>query len=164
VILNDINTGRVRKARKRVGRGPGSGHGKTSGRGSKGAKARTGHHLRPMFAGNSVPFFMRFPKRGMGKRFVRSFAVVNISDLARYKSGETVDPARLKSDGLLKVRGALVKVLGDGRIEAALTVQAHAFSKSAEEKITAAGGTVVRIESAQPAASSKTGTPEGKAE
>ena len=146
MILNNVKVGRIRKAPKRAGRGPSSGLGKTSGRGYKGAKARTGHHLRPMFGGNQVPFFMKFPKRGMGKRFVHAFTVINVSGLARYKAGETVDPERLVKDGVLKTVSGGLKVLGDGKLEAALTVKAHAFSKSAEEKIAAAGGSVVRME------------------
>lgn len=145
MILNDVKNKRISRSRKRVGRGPGSGHGKTSGRGHKGTKSRTGVHFRPMFAGNMIPFFMKFPKRGMGKRFVRGFAVVNLAQLSRYASGESVDPARLEADRVVKTRGLPLKVLGNGRLETALTVKAHAFSRSAEEKIVAAGGSVVRL-------------------
>jgi len=146
VILNDVKKGKLSRPRKRVGRGPSSGHGKTSGRGAKGALSRSGHHTRPMFAGNTLPLFMRFPKRGMGKRFVRASTIINVGDLARYAAGETVDPERLARDGVLKRAPALLKVLGNGNVEVGLTVKAQAFSQSAREKIEAVGGTVEVIE------------------
>ncbi len=144
--LGDLRPARgARKPRKRVGRGPGSGHGKTSTRGHKGHKARSGGGKEPGFEGGQMPLYRRIPKRGFRNRFRREFAVVNVADLARrFPQGGEVTPETLAQAGLLKGEGRLVKVLADGELRAGqpLTVRAHAFSKSAAEKIQAAGGRV----------------------
>lgn len=148
MILNDIKKGRISKSRKRVGRGKGSGKGKQSGKGHGGAISRSGHHVRPMFAGVALPLFMKFPKVGFGKRFARDYTTINTEDLGRYASGDTIDAERLLKDKVIKKMPYGLKVLGKGDLSVSLTVKAHAFSKSAEEKITAAGGTVVKVENA----------------
>ena len=133
-----------RKRRKRVGRGPSSGHGKTSTRGHKGQKARSGGGKEPGFEGGQMPLYRRIPKRGFTNPFRREFAVVNVADLARlFPQGADVTLDALATAGLVKkAQGRLVKVLGDGELPAghALTVHAHAFSKAAAGKIQAAGG------------------------
>lgn len=126
------------KKRKRVGRGPGSGLGKTAGRGSKGQKSRSGYSRRLGFEGGQMPLIRRVPKRGFTNIFRTSYSVVNLSDLEGWE-GE-VTPETLLAAGLVR-RGMPVKVLGDGECSAALTVKAHKFSKSARSKIEEAGGT-----------------------
>lgn len=143
--LGDLRPPRgARKPRKRVGRGPGSGHGKTSTKGHKGHKARSGGGKGPGFEGGQMPLYRRIPKRGFKNPFHREFAVVNLSDLARcFPKGGAVGPEALVGAGLVKAReSVLVKVLGDGELAAGavLTVRAHAFSKAAVAKIAAAGG------------------------
>ena len=126
-------------ARKRVGRGPGSGLGKTSGRGEKGQKSRTGYSGRPGFEGGQMPLIRRVPKRGFNNSIFRTeYAVINVSDLAGLE-GE-ITPEVLVRHGLVR-RGQPVKVLGDGEIGTAVQVKATKFSKSARAKIEAAGGT-----------------------
>ena len=133
-----------KKKRKRVGRGPGSGHGKTSTRGHTGLSARSGGGKGPGFEGGQMPLYRRIPKRGFKNPFRRAFAVVNLADLVRrFPEGGEVTPERLVEVGLLKRTAAgLVKVLADGecRTEAPLLVRAHAFSKAAVEKLQAVGG------------------------
>jgi len=124
-------------SKKRVGRGPGSGIGKTSGRGEKGQKSRTGYSSRPGFEGGQMPLIRRVPKRGFTNIWKTEYAVVNLSQLAELE-GE-VTPEVLVERGLVR-SGKKVKVLGDGEIGKALTVVANKFSKSAREKIEAAGG------------------------
>lgn len=126
------------KAKKRVGRGPGSGLGKTAGRGHNGQKSRSGYSRRIGFEGGQMPLVRRVPKRGFTNIFRKEYAVVNVSDLSRFEGGE-VSPDLLLENGLVR-RGLRVKVLGDGELATALTVKAHKFSKSAREKIEAAGG------------------------
>ena len=134
--------GKGRRRRKRVGRGPASGHGKTCGRGHKGAGARAGRMHTRSHAGGQVPFFRRFPKRGFNNPFGTRYAVVNVGDLERcFEAGETVDEVSLRRVGLLKGRADGVKVLGQGTLSKALTVRVEAFSAAAREKIVAAGGT-----------------------
>ena len=125
-----------RKVRIRVGRGLGSGLGKTSGRGHKGQNARTG------FEGGQMPLYRRLPKRGFKNIFAKEYAEVNVSSLNRFEDGATVDPAALVEAGILKNVCDGVRVLGNGEITKKLTVVANGFTKSAEEKITAAGGKV----------------------
>src|SRR5512134_281537 len=128
--------------RKRVGRGPGSGHGKTASRGSKGAKSRSGFRFRRGFEGGQMPLHRRVPKRGFHNPFRVEYAVVNLDAIAQtFEAGTVVTPELLRDRGLLRGRMAPVKVLGRGEIGHALTVQAHKFSGSASQKITAAGGT-----------------------
>ncbi|MDD5748728.1 MAG: 50S ribosomal protein L15 [Actinomycetota bacterium] len=129
-----------RKPPKRVGRGRGSGHGKTSGRGQKGQKARTS--LRTGFEGGQMPLFRRLPKLGGFKPVSRTeYQVLNVSDLERFDVGSVVDPDLLVRMRMVR-KGELVKILGNGEIEKSLTVKANAFSKSAIEKIKRAGGIV----------------------
>lgn len=125
-------------SKKRVGRGPGSGTGKTAGRGHKGQKSRAGYSQRLGFEGGQMPFIRRVPKRGFTNIFRKEYSVVNLRDLGFFV-GE-VSPEALLEKGLVR-RGQQVKVLGDGEIQVALTVKAHRFSRSAREKIEAAGGT-----------------------
>lgn len=130
-----------RKSRQRVGRGPSSGSGKTSGRGQKGQGARSGGKKGPGFEGGQLPIHMRLPKRGFNNRaFGTEYTVVNVSDLARFESGQTVTPDALVESRVIRKIGDGVKVLGDGELNVALTVKAHKFSKAAVEKIEAAGG------------------------
>ena len=128
-----------RKPRKRVGRGPGSGTGKTSARGHKGQGARAGGNVGTGFEGGQMPLARRLPKRGFKNPFRVSYQVINLSDLAGFAAGSEVNPQVLREAGMAK-RSTPVKVLGRGKVEASLTVRAHAFSKSAVAAITAAGG------------------------
>jgi large subunit ribosomal protein L15 len=137
----------VRKGRKRIGRGRGSGYGKTSGRGHKGAKSRSGYRRKPGFEGGQMPLIRRIPKRGFSNYLFRKhWAEINLDQLARFDAGSTVDPAALKAAGLVKGRFHGIVVLGRGDLESALTIRAHRFSKTAAEKIQAAGGTAEVIE------------------
>jgi large subunit ribosomal protein L15 len=146
----------ARRDRKRVGRGEGSGTGKTAGRGQKGYGSRSGSKRRARFEGGQNPIHMRMRKlRGPNKKMSMPFEMfrthtqpVNLSDLeARFDDGASVDPAGLKAAGLATRRGIPVKVLGNGELSKKLTVHAHGFSKSARERIEAAGGTCQVIES-----------------
>lgn len=125
--------------RKRVGRGPGSGHGKTAGRGSKGQKSRTGYRHMRGFEGGQMPLHRRVPKRGFTNIFRVEYDVVNIADLDRFEPGTTVTPEALAKAGLSR-KSRPVKILGDGEIKKALTVSAQKFSASAKARIEAAGG------------------------
>ncbi|MCX5736074.1 MAG: 50S ribosomal protein L15 [candidate division NC10 bacterium] len=131
-----------RHRRKIVGRGPGSGHGMTSGRGEKGQKARSGGGTRPGFEGGQLPLHRRVPKRGFVSLFRKEYEIINVKDLERFAPGTAVTPASLAEAGMLRVASAAVKILGEGSLSKTLTVSAHRFSKTAEEKIRAAGGTV----------------------
>lgn len=131
----------ARHAKKRVGRGPGSGHGKTSSRGEKGQKSRSGFSRKLGFEGGQMPLHRRLPKRGFTNIFKKDYAVVNVSDLERFDNGATVDEAALRAAGLVKGQHDGVKVLGDGELSKKLTVSATKFSKSAKEIIEKAGGT-----------------------
>lgn len=130
-----------RQARKRVGRGSGSGHGKTSGRGQKGLGQRSGGTVRLGFEGGQTPLARRLPKRGFNNINRKEYAIVNVEDLNRFEEGTTVTPALLIESGLVKKELSGVKILGNGELSKNLTVQAAKFSKSAEESIKAAGGT-----------------------
>ncbi|MCM1022851.1 MAG: 50S ribosomal protein L15 [Prevotella sp.] len=125
---------------KRVGRGHGSGNGKTAGKGHKGQNARSGGGVRPGFEGGQMPLARRIPKRGFNNVFAAKMSVVNVSDLAKFKEGTVVDADMLKAAGIVKKTGNGVKVLGKGELNVKLTVQAAAFSASAKEKIEKAGG------------------------
>ena len=127
-----------RKDRKRVGRGPGSGLGKTAGRGEKGQKSRSGYSGRPGFEGGQMPLIRRLPKRGFNNEFRTEYTVINLRRMAELE-GE-VTPETLAARGMVK-KGMPVKVLGDGEIGRALRVKAHKFSRVARERIEAAGGT-----------------------
>jgi large subunit ribosomal protein L15 len=131
----------AKKSRKRVGRGIGSGLGKTSGRGHKGQKARSGGGVRPGFEGGQTPLYRRLPKRGFSnKRFATDLAEINVSALNRFEAGAVVTYGTLKEAGLIKGSYDGVKILGQGELTVPLTVRATRFSKSAVEKIEAAGG------------------------
>jgi large subunit ribosomal protein L15 len=125
---------------KRVGRGPGSGHGQTSGKGEKGQLARSGSGQRPYFEGGQLPLHRRVPKRGFTNIFRKVYAILNVKDLDRFEAGAAVTPASLQEAGLVRRGPALVKILGEGTLTKALSVSAHGFSKTAAEKIRAAGG------------------------
>jgi large subunit ribosomal protein L15 len=131
------------KARKRLGRGVGSGWGSTAGRGNKGQNARSGGGVRPGYEGGQMPIHRRLPKGGFTNPFRKTFAVVNVGDLDRkFAEGETVDEAALVKAGLVKGRRDGVKLLAGGRIGKALTVRVHAASAAAREKIESAGGSL----------------------
>jgi large subunit ribosomal protein L15 len=137
----------AKHARKRVGRGPGSGHGKTASRGSKGAKSRSGFRFKRGFEGGQMPLHRRVPKRGFTNIFRVEYAVVNLDTLAEvFEAGSAVTPELLRERGLVRQARAPIKVLGRGEISKALTVRAHRFSGSAAEKIAKAGGSVERLE------------------
>ena len=141
-----------RRKSKRVGRGPGSGHGKTATRGNKGQLSRSGSTAQYFgFEGGQMPLHRRIPKRGFTNIFRRQYAVINVGDLARF-DGE-ITPERLVGEGVIKKLGAGLKVLGDGDLTKAIVVRAHRFSRSAREKITAAGGTAEEIGAGTPATS-----------
>ena len=127
-------------AKKRVGRGSGSGLGKTSGRGQKGQKARSGGSINPVFEGVQLPLYRRIPKRGFkNAKFRTVYATINVEDLNVFEDGTVVTPALLKDTGLLKKQLDGVKVLGNGKLEKKITIQASKFSASALEKIKEAG-------------------------
>ncbi len=126
--------------RKRIGRGPGSGTGKTAGKGHKGQNARSGGGVKAGFEGGQMPMQRRLPKRGFTPLKKKVYALVNLRDLELFESGSVVDVAALGKAGLVNKIGDGVKILGDGELTKALTVQAHKFSKSAVAKIEAAGG------------------------
>ena len=131
-----------RKSRKRLGRGVGSGTGKTAGRGTKGLNSRSGGGVRPGFEGGQMPLHRRLPKRGFTNIFKKQYAVINIRDLSRFESGSTVDEAALIKAGLVKGKRDGIKLLGLGNIDYPLTVKVSQASRSAIEKIQAAGGSV----------------------
>ena len=136
----------ARHPRKRVGRGTGSGHGKSAGRGNKGQNARSGGTKAPYFEGGQLPLVRRMPfKRGFVNIFRVPYAVVNVGDLGRFGAGTTVTPALLAQVGLIKAATAQVKLLGEGDLDRSLSVHAHRCSGSAKAKIEAAGGTVVLL-------------------
>ena len=125
---------------KRIGRGHGSGNGKTAGKGHKGQNARSGGGVRIGFEGGQMPLTRRIPKRGFNNIFAKEYAIVNVSDLNKFTEGTVVDAELLKAAGLIKKTCDGVKVLGDGELTTKLTVQAAKFTKSAVEKIEKAGG------------------------
>ena len=129
-----------RKDRKRVGRGPGSGNGKTAGRGHKGAGSRSGYKQKRNFEGGQMPLLRRLPKRGFTNIFRREFVIVNVGQLDRFPNGSEITPDLLLAERIVSTLGDGVKVLGDGTLKRKLVVKAHAFSKKAQEVIEAAGG------------------------
>lgn len=131
-----------RTAGFRVGRGHGSGNGKTAGRGHKGQKARSGGGVRPGFEGGQMPLYRRIPKRGFTNRNTKEIVDINVSLLNRFEDGATVGIKELIATGIIKNPRDGIKILGHGELNKKLTVQANAFSKSAEEKIKNAGGNV----------------------
>ena len=129
------------KARKRVGRGPGSGTGKTAGTGENGQNSRSGRSVRIGFEGGQTPLFRRIPKRGFtNARFKKVYAVINLDDLNKFEDGAEVTPEILKDMGLVKKELDGIKILGDGKLEKKLTVKASKFSKTAKEQIEKLGG------------------------
>ncbi|MBP3799551.1 MAG: 50S ribosomal protein L15 [Bacilli bacterium] len=129
-------------SKKRVGRGSGSGLGKTSGKGHKGQKARSGGSINPVFEGGQLPLYRRIPKRGFSNAmFKTEYAIVNVEDLNNFEDGTVVSPALLRETGMVKNQLSGIKVLGEGKLEKKLTIQAHKFSKSALEKIKESGST-----------------------
>lgn len=141
VGLSNLKPPKGSRHRKvRVGRGIGSKLGKTAGAGNKGQKSRTGFSRRPGFEGGQMPLHRRIPKRGFHNPFGREYSVVNVEQLNAFPAGETVTPDSLREHGLVRRAGDAIKILGDGELKNKLTVQAHAFSESAKQKIAAAGG------------------------
>lgn len=141
--MNELKpSSRFRKQKKRVGRGRGSGHGKTACRGTKGQRSRSGSSIRPGFEGGQMPLKRRLPKRGFTNIFKKRYAVVNIKDLNIFEEGTLVDNEVLIKRGLIKGNYDGIKVLGDGEITHPITLKVHRFSKNAKDKIEAAGGKV----------------------
>jgi large subunit ribosomal protein L15 len=132
----------AKKRRKRIGRGPGSGHGKTATKGHKGILARSGGGKRPGFEGGQMPLVRRLPKFGFTNHSRIEYAVVNVKSFERWAGSEMVTPQAMVDAGLVKRKHLPIKVLGNGELKKSLVVQAHKFSKSAEAKIQAAGGRV----------------------
>jgi large subunit ribosomal protein L15 len=130
------------KPRKRLGRGDGSGLGTTAGRGTKGQKSRSGGGVRPGYEGGQMPIHRRLPKRGFSNPFKKAWAIVNLRDLKDFEAGALVDEAVLVRSGLVKGQRDGIKLLGQGEIAVALTIKLNAISRSAKEKIEAAGGSV----------------------
>jgi large subunit ribosomal protein L15 len=141
--LNNLSPAKgSRKNKKRIGRGPGSGLGKTAGRGHKGARSRSGYTSKPGFEGGQMPLHRRLPKRGFTNIFKKEYRIISLTDLATFDSGTVIDRQSLLDAGLIKESDTLIKVLANGEITKAVTVDLDKMSRSAVEKITAAGGTV----------------------
>jgi len=133
------------KNRKRIGRGPGSGHGKTATKGHKGQKARSGGSIKPGFEGGQMPMQRRLPKRGFEPLSRKEYVVINIDQLELFEANSVIDPAVIVSKGLVSNIRDGIKILAKGSLTKALTVKAHKFSASAKEQIIAAGGSVEEI-------------------
>src|SRR5262249_33408484 len=146
--LNDVHVPGIRlRKKKRLGRGTGSGHGKTCGRGHKGFKARQGSSGRLAFEGGQMALFRRVPKRGFNNAAFRcEHVTVNVSDLEVYPDGDSIDLEKLRKDGRVPKTSERLKVLGDGGLTKKLTISAHRFSKSAKEKIEKVGGSAQVVE------------------
>ncbi|UCD33087.1 MAG: 50S ribosomal protein L15 [Desulfobacterales bacterium] len=141
--LNDLSPPKgSRRPRKRLGRGVGSGKGKTAGRGTKGHNSRSGGGVRPGFEGGQMPLHRRLPKRGFTNIFKKKISIINIRDLAKFESGSIVDEVALVRMGLVKSRRDGIKLLGQGDIDIPLTIKVNQVSKAAEEKIISAGGKI----------------------
>ncbi len=155
--INDVNKDITKfKRKKRLGRGTGSGLGKTSGRGHKGQRSRSGASQHPSFQGGAMPMFRRIPKRGFNNKWALKVGTVNVSDLeANFEAGEEVNADTLRAKALAKYRYDVLKVLGDGELTKKLNVTAHRFSKSAQEKIEKAGGTVTVLPGKKPVVKNK---------
>jgi large subunit ribosomal protein L15 len=155
--LSDIHRGvHTTKPRKRLGRGTGSGHGKTAGRGHKGQWSRSGVSFLSIFQGGTMPLVRRIPKRGFHNRFARTVLVVNVGDLNdAFNSGDQVTPEKLAQANLVKGRYDELKVLGNGEVTKKLKVSAHRFSKAAAEKITQAGGEAIVLPGPAPVVKNK---------
>lgn len=131
-----------RRKPRRLGRGHGSGWGKTAGRGHKGQKARSGGYHKREFEGGQMPLSRRIPKWGFTNIFQKRYQICNIDKLGAFKDGDVVDPESLEKLGVVEAKKDPIKILGDGELKVKLTVKAHRFSRSAEEKIKAAGGQI----------------------
>lgn len=143
LTLNNLTPSKgARRDSKRVGRGPGSGRGKTATRGHKGARARTGYSRNPGFEGGQMPLHRRLPKRGFTNIFKQEFAIISLRDLNRFAKGSTVNRAALLEAGLIKATDAKVKVLANGEITIAVVLEVDKVSAGAKAKIEAAGGSV----------------------
>ena len=141
--INTLKPARgANRKNKRVGRGMGSGHGKTSARGYKGQLSRAGSSMRPGFEGGQMPLHRRLPKRGFNNIFRTEYAVVNLKKLAAFEAGAQIDPEVLKNRGIVKTLRDGLKILGAGDLQNAVHVKAHKFSRSAVEKIQKVGGTI----------------------
>ena len=142
--------GAVRNKRRK-GRGPGSGLGKTAGHGQKGQKARhPGNFSKLGFEGGQMPLYRRLPKRGFNNPFAKTVGVINVRDLARFEAGSTVDEAALREVGLINRKVDIIKLLGDGEVDRAVTVQVHAVSASAAKKVEQAGGVIELVSKRTP--------------
>ena len=152
--IHEVNRGvHTNRARKRIGRGPGSGTGKTAGRGHKGQFSNPGYKALSIFEGGTMPLVRRIPKRGFTNIFAPVVANVNVGELeSLFQAGQEVTPESLRERGLLKARYELLKVLGDGNLTVKLTVSAHRFSQSARTKIEQAGGQCVILPAKTPVA------------
>lgn len=150
--IHDVNQGiQGSKSRKRIGRGPGSGQGKTAGRGHKGQKSRAGWSRSPVFQGGAMPMVRRVPKRGFNNKFAKLVAAVNVGALEeKFENGGEVTVALLKKASLIPGIFDEVKILGDGELTKKLKVSAHRFSRSARQKIEEAGGEVIVVEGRVP--------------
>ncbi len=155
--LNDINEGiRKFKRRKRIGRGTGSGLGKTAGKGHKGQRSRAGHSQGVNFRGGSMPMFRLLPKRGFNNKFALKVGEVNVAELNEYfEAGDDINMQTIRENGFANYRYDVLKVLGDGDVTKALKVTAHRFSKSAREKIEAAGGECIVLPGKKPVVKNK---------
>ena len=157
MIINDVHEGIQKfKKRKRLGRGTGSGLGKTAGRGHKGQRSRAGHSQHPTFQGGAMPMIRRIGKRGFNNKFALQVGEVNVAELeANFDAGAEVNSDSLKAKALANYRYDVLKVLGNGEITKALTVSAHRFSASAKEKIEKAGGKCVVLPGVAPVVKNK---------
>ncbi|MFC1862342.1 50S ribosomal protein L15 [Thermodesulfobacteriota bacterium] len=145
--INDLSPSKgSRKDRKRVGRGTGSGHGKTSCRGSKGQKSRSGGSIAPWFEGGQMPIQRRLPKRGFTNIFKKEYSLINIRDLSKFDPDASVDSESLLKAGLINTLQDKVKLLGQGEISVSLSIKVHRASKSAMQKIETAGGKIEIVE------------------
>ena len=138
--LHNLNTPKgAHKGRKYLGRGSSSGHGKTSTRGSKGQTSRAGRHFYLGFEGGQSPLIRKMPKRGFSSNFRKEYQIINLNSLSKIKES-IINPELLKSKGLIRDKNKLIKILGEGELKSAVTISAHAFSKTALDKIQKAGG------------------------
>ena len=155
--LNDVNEGiQKHRRKKRLGRGTGSGLGKTCGRGHKGQRSRSGASFHPMFQGGAMPMFRRVPKRGFNNQFALTVLAVNVGQLEKlFEAGAEVNCETLANTAIGKSRYDVLKILGDGELTKQLTITAHRFSKSAREKIEKAGGTIVELPGKKPVVKNK---------
>ena len=155
--LHDVNQGiQKHRKRRRIGRGPGSGHGKTSGRGHKGAKSRAGYSRHPVFQGGAMPLVRRIPKRGFNNRWALLVREINVGQLeALFDDGAEVSPEILRERSIINGRYDVLKILGDGELTKKLKISAHRFSKSAREKIAKSGSELVELPGKAPVGRAK---------